>query len=472
MDKHDDSGSGAQKIVKKVLKIRGTKTSKLRTPKPVKRFVTKVCSIQTKRDSERASQNAFELGTSPVEGRMGNSCSMDLLHLGKKSDKNSSLATDFKIKGKLLPHDITSNENVTEITSNENITAGVPVLERSVNNTEKMNDEKNILEQLNSDSNMGNINGLGEETRDAAGTSEQSRSSTNKEETTLESDNKVIIERYISKSDTCLSDDELGNDKVKSSDVIFTLGIDSTESHSLDAIASKHTLSDESLHGLNEALNLDVDHLGECISGSSTVNRRKRTTSLGSGSLPNSPSDPKSVLKKFSVGGPRVKKQVTIEDKHTFLEYPLPSLEKEDIQDSTKITEPMPSDSHFTDQILGDDKKNEIDDKIAIAPEQVIEEQNVETNKEITLDSSPSEEVQKPEDEKRSKENSTPGSSETKDDESEEKVVGTSPDKRFLKFDLEIGRGSFKTVYKGLDTETGVQVAWCELQVSSNFLCF
>ncbi|XP_070191914.1 uncharacterized protein [Littorina saxatilis] len=48
--------------------------------------------------------------------------------------------------------------------------------------------------------------------------------------------------------------------------------------------------------------------------------------------------------------------------------------------------------------------------------------------------------------------------------EVEEKAVASSPDNRFLKFDLEIGRGSFKTVYKGLDTELGVAVAWCELQ--------
>ena len=47
----------------------------------------------------------------------------------------------------------------------------------------------------------------------------------------------------------------------------------------------------------------------------------------------------------------------------------------------------------------------------------------------------------------------------------EEKAVASSPGGRFLKFDVEIGRGSFKTVYKGLDTETGVAVAWCELQV-------
>ncbi|XP_075526105.1 wnk kinase isoform X5 [Dermacentor variabilis] len=44
----------------------------------------------------------------------------------------------------------------------------------------------------------------------------------------------------------------------------------------------------------------------------------------------------------------------------------------------------------------------------------------------------------------------------------------TSPDGRFLKFEEEIGRGSFKTVYKGLDTATGVAVAWCELQERLN----
>ncbi|XP_013910838.1 PREDICTED: serine/threonine-protein kinase WNK4 isoform X2 [Thamnophis sirtalis] len=49
-------------------------------------------------------------------------------------------------------------------------------------------------------------------------------------------------------------------------------------------------------------------------------------------------------------------------------------------------------------------------------------------------------------------------------EEVETRAVATSPDGRFLKFDIEIGRGSFKTVYKGLDTETTVEVAWCELQ--------
>jgi hypothetical protein len=56
----------------------------------------------------------------------------------------------------------------------------------------------------------------------------------------------------------------------------------------------------------------------------------------------------------------------------------------------------------------------------------------------------------------------------TEIDERALEVVAYSPDsqKRFLKYDIEIGRGSFKTVYKGLDTETGVAIAWCELQVS------
>ena len=34
-----------------------------------------------------------------------------------------------------------------------------------------------------------------------------------------------------------------------------------------------------------------------------------------------------------------------------------------------------------------------------------------------------------------------------------------------LKYDEVIGRGSFKTVYRGLDSHTGVAVAWCELKV-------
>ncbi|KAI8503471.1 Serine/threonine-protein kinase wnk3, partial [Branchiostoma belcheri] len=56
---------------------------------------------------------------------------------------------------------------------------------------------------------------------------------------------------------------------------------------------------------------------------------------------------------------------------------------------------------------------------------------------------------------------------EGQEDEVEDvKAIASSPSARFLKFDSEVGRGSFKTVYRGLDTETGVEVAWCELQNS------
>jgi len=55
------------------------------------------------------------------------------------------------------------------------------------------------------------------------------------------------------------------------------------------------------------------------------------------------------------------------------------------------------------------------------------------------------------------------------EEEAEMKAVATSPGGRFLKFDIELGRGAFKTVYKGLDTETWVEVAWCELQVRTNY---
>lgn len=50
-------------------------------------------------------------------------------------------------------------------------------------------------------------------------------------------------------------------------------------------------------------------------------------------------------------------------------------------------------------------------------------------------------------------------------DESEDEPVCVSPCGRFFKYDKEVGRGSFKTVYRGLDTQTGVAVAWCELLV-------
>ena len=51
-------------------------------------------------------------------------------------------------------------------------------------------------------------------------------------------------------------------------------------------------------------------------------------------------------------------------------------------------------------------------------------------------------------------------------DEEDEETLETSPDGKYYKVNQEIGRGSFKTVYRGLDANTGVAVAWCELMVS------
>ena len=49
-------------------------------------------------------------------------------------------------------------------------------------------------------------------------------------------------------------------------------------------------------------------------------------------------------------------------------------------------------------------------------------------------------------------------------------AVDRSPDNRYLKYPEEIGHGSFKTVFRGLDAHTGIAVAWCELKVNNSFV--
>ena len=46
-------------------------------------------------------------------------------------------------------------------------------------------------------------------------------------------------------------------------------------------------------------------------------------------------------------------------------------------------------------------------------------------------------------------------------------AIDRSPDDRFFKYPEEIGQGSFKTVFRGMDAHTGEHVAWCELGVRS-----
>ena len=62
-----------------------------------------------------------------------------------------------------------------------------------------------------------------------------------------------------------------------------------------------------------------------------------------------------------------------------------------------------------------------------------------------------------------------PPSTASVQEDDEEEAVAKSPDNRFIKYAKEIGRGAFKTVYRGLDTETSVAVAWCELQDFAQF---
>ncbi len=59
---------------------------------------------------------------------------------------------------------------------------------------------------------------------------------------------------------------------------------------------------------------------------------------------------------------------------------------------------------------------------------------------------------------------------EREEEEEEKPAIDQSMDGRFLKFAIELGRGSFKTVFQGLDTDSGVAVAWCELQVRNQRL--
>ncbi|CAD59142.2 Serine/threonine-protein kinase WNK [Caenorhabditis elegans] len=77
------------------------------------------------------------------------------------------------------------------------------------------------------------------------------------------------------------------------------------------------------------------------------------------------------------------------------------------------------------------------------------------------------EERARKEQEKREEEEKAARRIDVEDDfDAQEKPIDKSKNGRFLKFDEELGRGSFKTVFRGLDTETGVAVAWCELQES------
>eukprot|EP00891_Asterochloris_glomerata_P000694 jgi/Astpho2/694/e_gw1.00013.30.1_t len=52
------------------------------------------------------------------------------------------------------------------------------------------------------------------------------------------------------------------------------------------------------------------------------------------------------------------------------------------------------------------------------------------------------------------------------DEDQSPDVVETDPTGRYSRFDQVLGRGAFKTVYKGFDEEEGIEVAWNQVRVS------
>lgn len=86
-----------------------------------------------------------------------------------------------------------------------------------------------------------------------------------------------------------------------------------------------------------------------------------------------------------------------------------------------------------------------------------LEEQFTATNEEKLLAFAPKDLPGQSVDEETDEEETVPHNGDDDD------PIGMSPSKRFFKYNKEVGFGSFKTVFRGLDTHTGVAVAWCEL---------
>jgi WNK lysine deficient protein kinase len=52
------------------------------------------------------------------------------------------------------------------------------------------------------------------------------------------------------------------------------------------------------------------------------------------------------------------------------------------------------------------------------------------------------------------------GDSDDNEDKNLNEFVESSPSGRFKRFDEELGRGAYKTVYRGVDHDTGREIAW------------
>lgn len=197
------------------------------------------------------------------------------------------------------------------------------------------------------------------------------------------------------------------------------------------------------------------------------------TAGKTNGSTNSSVADPKPAIKKQTADIGKLKKSVKIHDKMTVVEIE-PQLDRT-TESSAILVETSPLGTPLTTRDSGQGTSNL--SLISINSDGV--ESSVMPERHILLDSGIDSEKSVGdfsvddadkanlklliEEQKRKKDGET--EAQQKKEDQEEKAVATSHDGRFMKFDVEIGRGSFKTVYKGLDTETGVAVAWCELQV-------
>ncbi len=206
------------------------------------------------------------------------------------------------------------------------------------------------------------------------------------------------------------------------------------------------------------------------------LEKEKGGTSTGSSDGASSPSEPKPVLKRSSGAGgssSKIKKQVKIDTNSTILLVSRDSGPCDMSNSSTVELRKDASADNIDQKCEANTDKDEGGITITIkesSPTQDSKEVDKE-GKVVAEDVNKLESVKKEGEKKEGDEEKKEGEGEKKgtgEDDDAEKAINTSPEGRFLKFDTEIGRGSFKTVFKGLDTETGVQVAWCELQVNLN----
>ncbi|XP_064606454.1 serine/threonine-protein kinase WNK1-like isoform X2 [Liolophura sinensis] len=197
------------------------------------------------------------------------------------------------------------------------------------------------------------------------------------------------------------------------------------------------------------------------------------TAGKTNGSTNSSVADPKPAIKRQSADIGKLKKSVKIHDKMTVVEIE-PQLDRTTESSAIRVeTSPLGTPLTARDSGQGTSNLSLVSinsdgvESSSIMPErQILLDSGIDSEKSVgdfSVDDADKANLKLLiEEQKRKKDGET--EAQQKKEDQEEKAVATSHDGRFMKFDVEIGRGSFKTVYKGLDTETGVAVAWCELQ--------